>query len=206
MDGGRVLRSLLTRWRSEEDATRLAAAAGRCLAIVMGLVGLLAGNFLLMFVALFVYLGATQEAAAARGRALTAGVPVRRAMVTDFRTLAHGETLRAAGDLLLATSQQDFPVLSGGAVVGLLTRKALLRAMLAEGPDAYVAGAMDRQFARVAPDADLAAAMPLIAAPGGCALVMDGETLVGLLTAENLTEFLLLRQVRETRAALGAPA
>jgi len=193
MDGGRVLRSLLARWRPEDEATRITAATGQFLAVGMGLVGLLSGNFMLVFIAMFVYLGAAQEGAMARGRILTSGFPARAAMVTDFRTLEHGETIRDAANLLLATSQHDFPVMHGGSVVGLLTRNALIRAMLAQGPEAYVAGVMDREFVRIAPDMDLSEAFSKMA--GTCSLVMDGDNLLGLLTSENLSEFLLLRQI-----------
>ena len=159
------------------------------------------GNFILVFVALFVYLGAAQEGAAVRGRILTTGFPVRAAMITDFRTLEHGQTIRDAGDLLLATSQHDFPVMHGGQVVGLLSRSRLVKAMLTDGPEAYVAGAMDREFTRLSPDMPLTEALPLVSGPGGCALVMDGEEhLLGLVTAENISEFLLLRQVNLVQA------
>ncbi len=201
MDGGRILRSFLSLRLPEEEATRIAAGAGQGLAILMGLAALLWGNFLLMFVALFVYLGAAHEGAAARGRILTTGFPVRAAMITDFRTLQHGDTIRDAGNLLLTTSQHDFPVMHGDAVVGLLTRSALVRAMLTEGPDSYVAGAMDREFARVSPDQPLQDALPLVSAPGACALVMDSDDrLLGLLNSENVSEFLLLRQVSLAQA------
>jgi CBS domain-containing protein len=151
---------------------------------------------MLMFVAMFVYLGAAQEGSAARGRILSTGYPVRAAMITDFRTLQHGESIRDAGNLLLATSQHDFPVMHGEAVVGLLSRAALVRAMLTAGPDSYVAAAMDRNYKRVAPDIPLTEALPLVAGPAACALVMDGEDrLLGMLTSENLSEFLLLRQL-----------
>src|SRR5262249_1372810 len=104
---------------------------------------------------------------------------------------------------LLATSQQDFPVMHGGGVVGLLTRNALIRGVLTQGPDAYVAGVMDRAFVRVPPDMDLSEAF--VKSNGSCALVMEGETLLGLLTAENLSEFLVLRQIHliegKTRAS-----
>ncbi len=202
MDGGRILRSVIAFWKSEEEATQIAASAGQFLAVAMGLFGLLSGNFLLMFVALFVYLGAQQEGAAARGRSLTSGFPVRAAMITDFRTLSHGNTIREAGDLLLSTSQQDFPVMHGDEVVGLLTRSALMRAMLREGPDAYVAGVMERNFPRVPPDMELAAALPILSAAGSSALVMDGDRLLGLLTAQNLYEFMLLRQVSLAQAKM----
>jgi len=200
MDGGRVLRAFLALRRPEEEATRLAAGAGQVLAFAMGLAGLLWGNFMLVFVALFVYLGAFQEGAAARGRILTSGFQVEAAMITDFRTLQHGDTIRDAGQLLLATSQHDFPVMLGDQVVGLLSRAALMRAMMAEGPDAYVAGAMDREFKRVTPGTPLSEALPLFSGPGACVLVMDDEGLLkGMLTSEHFSEFILLRQASQAQ-------
>ncbi|MCS7025939.1 MAG: site-2 protease family protein [Bryobacteraceae bacterium] len=198
MDGGRVLRSMLALKYGESQATELAAKAGRILAIGMGLYGLISANYMLIFIAFFVYLGAAQESAALMGRQLTQGVPVSAAMITDFRTLSHGQTIRDAANLLLATSQQDFPVMSGSNVIGLLSRGTLLRAMAQEGPDSYVAGVMERDFLRLDPRMDLSEAMLLLAQAGTCALVMEGEELRGLLTAENLTEFLLLRRLDRT--------
>jgi len=200
MDGGRILRSLLARKRSLEEATRVAALTGRTLAIFMGMAGLLASNFMLVFIALFVYLGAAQEDNAARGRLLSAGFPVRAAMITDFRTLQHGDTIRDAGNLLLATSQSDFPVLHGETVIGLLTRQRLVRAMMSQGADAYVAGAMDRDFLTLSPDTPLTEVLPQLTPSGSCALVIDRDgRLLGMVTAENVSEFLLLRQASIVR-------
>lgn len=204
MDGGRALRSLLAGGRGQDEATRIAAAAGRLFSIAMGLYGLLTMHSrtngssisaLLVFIAFFVYLGAAQEGAAAKGRLLTHGIPVRAATVTQYHTLAHGSTIRDAASLLLSTSQQDFPVMHGDHVIGLLGRNALLRAMATEGPDCYVAGVMDREPPAIPPDMDLSEALPLVAQAGSCALVMDGEQLLGLLTTDNLSEFLVLRSL-----------
>lgn len=194
MDGGRVLRSLLARRRSEAEATRIASAAGRFLAIGFGLYGLLTMHFMLVFIAMFVYLGATQESAVVVGRSLMEGIPVKDAMVTDYRTLEHGNTIRDAANLLLATSQQDFPIVLGHHVMGLLGRQALLRGMADNGPDAYIAGIMDREYQRISPQIALADALPLLGQTT-CALVMEGEKLVGLLTRENVSEFLMLRRL-----------
>lgn len=194
MDGGRMLRALLSFIRTQDEATRIASWMGRMLAISMGLYGLLAPQFMLVFFAFFIYLGAAQEGAAALGRTLTHGIPVRAAMITEFHKLGHGDTIRNAANLLLATSQQDFPVMHGDQVVGLLGRNLLLKALAAEGPDAYVAGVMDREFLQLEPVTDLAGVLPLMAQAGRCALVMDGAKLVGLLTTDNLSEFLLLRR------------
>jgi Zn-dependent protease/predicted transcriptional regulator len=194
MDGGRVLRSLLARRNSEEVATRRAAAAGRALAILLGIYALAAGHFFLLFIAIFVYLGATQETIVATGRTLTVGAMVKSAMVTEFETLQHGNTIREAANRLLATSQQDFPVLLGQQVIGLLGRNALLRGMAVDGPDAYVAGVMERNFPRVSPDDALEDVLPVMNETS-CALVMNAkDDLVGMLTRENLSEFLMLRK------------
>jgi stage IV sporulation protein FB len=203
MDGGRVLRSLLAANRPVEEATRLVARVGTALAALMGLYGLLSANFLLIFLAFFIYVGAAQESLAANSQTLLQGVPVRAAMITDFRTLAHGNTIREAADLLLATSQQDFPVLSGETVVGLLSRTSLLRAMATEGPDAYVAGAMERDFISLSPEMELVEAARLLGG-GACGLVFERDRLVGMVTAENLSEYMVLRQIGAARRRAGS--
>lgn len=201
MDGGRILRAMLALKKGETAATETAARAGRVLAILMGLYGLVSANFLLVFVAFFVYLGAVQENAAVIGRALLEGVPVRMAMITDYRTLSHGDTIRDAANLLLSTSQQDFPVMLGDQVLGLLGRGALLRAMAQEGPDAYVASVMDREFWALNPESPLSDAMPMLAQSGNCMLVMQEGKLLGMITTENVTEFLLLKRMGLDREA-----
>jgi Zn-dependent protease/CBS domain-containing protein len=195
MDGGRMLRALLAAGRPEDQATRIATRVGMVMAALLGLAGLLTNNFILVFVAFFIYVGNIYENMTSLGRSLMRGEQVRSAMVTDFRTLHHSDSIRVAADLLLATSQQDFPVLSGEAVVGLLNRTALLRAMATEGPDVYVAGSMTREFVSLSPDMDLADAAPLLAKAGSCAMVFEADKLVGLLTTENLSEFLVLRRI-----------
>ena len=194
MDGGRMFRAILSSIRSEYEATRIATWSGRMLAISMGLYGFIYMP-MLTFVAFFIYLGAANEGAASRGRSLTQGIPVRAAMVTEYRTLSHGSTIRDAANLLLSTSQQDFPVVHGDQVLGLLGRNALLRGMALEGQDSYIAAFMERQFASVSPDKDLSEVLPVMAQAGACALVMEDGRLLGLLTAENLSQFLLLRSV-----------
>lgn len=195
MDGGRILRSLLARYKPEAEATQLAARIGTGMAVLMGLYGLVTFNVFLLFIAFFVYLGASQERAMSIGKSVTQGIPASAAMMTEYRTLSHGDTLRDAANALLASAQQDFPVMLGNRVIGLLGRSNLLRALAQDGPDAYISSHMNRDFLRIHPDTDLAEAMPLVAQAGSAALVMRDEELLGLLTTENLTEFIVLRQI-----------
>lgn len=195
MDGGRILRSLLARYRNETAATELAARIGTGMAVAMGLFGLVTFNIFLLFIAFFVYLGASQERVMAIGKSAMEGMPVSAAMVTEYQTLSHGDTLRDAATALLSSTQQDFPVMLGNRVIGLLGRDRLLRALAQDGPDAYISAHMDRNFLRVDPETDLAEAMPKVAASGSAAIVMRDDDLIGLLTMENLTEFILIRRM-----------
>lgn len=195
MDGGRALRAFLSMRRGDEFATRVAASMGKFLAVAMGIYGIYSGEVFIMLLALLIYMSASYESAASAGKALTQGIPVRAAMISDYRTLSHGATLREAADLLLATSQQDFPVVNGGQVIGLLDRTSFLRGMATEGPDTFVAGVMNRDFLNLSPETDLSDAVAQLSEAGACGLVMEEDRLLGLLTTENVSEFLMLRKL-----------
>jgi Zn-dependent protease len=95
MDGGRILRAILA-WRMPHlRATRIASQVGQGLAFVLGATGLFT-NPMLILIALFVWLGASQEAASVEMKAALSGTPVREVMLTDFETLRAGDTLAAA--------------------------------------------------------------------------------------------------------------
>ncbi|BDI31996.1 protease [Capsulimonas corticalis] len=201
MDGGRVLRAILALNVGPQRATAMAAGIGQLIAIVAGLWAVLSGNWFYMFIALFVYIGAGQEAFVYSQAALLEGVSVAKAMMTDVRTLTVGSTLKEAADLLLATSQQDFPVLHGDSVEGVLTRDGLLRGLAAEGPGAYVAGVMARQFQIVAPGQSLAESLPEL--ENGPLIVLDpanGNRLLGMVTAENVSEYFAVTRIVAARA------
>jgi CBS domain-containing protein len=159
------------------------------------------GNFSLVFIALFVFFAAGQEAQAEQSREVVEDAIVSEAMVREFTTLAPGDNLRRAAEVLLATSQQDFPVVHGDEVVGILSRNQLLRGLAQEGDTAYVAGTMNREVVFAGPSDDLE---PVMMNPNGVqrapVLVRgDDGTLVGMLTMENLMEFLTLRQIGRSR-------
>lgn len=86
-------------------------------------------------------------------------------MVTDFRALAPGDTLARAAALTLSGFQQDFPVMEGGALVGILTQADLVRAMAQAGTDTFVEVAMQRRFETARPSEMLDVAL----APGAAA-------------------------------------
>jgi Zn-dependent protease/predicted transcriptional regulator len=198
MDGGRVLRAFLALRMPEVRATQIAGTVGQFLAIVIGFVGLFNGMILLMLVAFFVYLGAGQEVQAMVGLSFVSNRRVRDAMLTRFRTIESGQSLEAAAHMLLEGSQQDFPVMAGEEAIGLLARSDIARGLATEGPTGYVAGHMKRDYKRASPDDPLDKALELFSKEDpNPLLVIEGDHLVGMLTAENLSEFIMLEHARQ---------
>ncbi len=200
MDGGRVLRAILALKMPDARATQIAGGIGQMMAILIGLYAILSGQAILMLVAFFVFLGAAQEVASTVQSGYLAGRHVGEAMITDFQTLSNGSTLEDASRLLISGSQQDFPVVFGEEVLGVLNRTALAQGIAAQGPAAYVATVMSRDTRRLAPGEPLERAIEMFSSDRSSILVMKAESLVGILTAENLSEFIMLEHARASRA------
>lgn len=193
MDGGRALRALLAERMDYVRATSVAASLGQGLALLFGFIGLFFNPFLL-FIALFVWMGASSEASMVQMRSGLAGVPVSRAMIIDFRTLEADDPLQRAIDLVLAGSQRDFPVTEQGRLVGVLTRNALLAALADRGPAGRVQDVMARDFATADAREMLEPAFRRLqeCQCGVMPVVLD-QRIVGLLTPDNVGELVMLR-------------
>jgi len=196
MDGGRVLRALLASRMDYRRATRVAASVGQGMAILFALLGLfVVKNPFLLFIALFVFLGAQSEAEMVGMQQTLRGQLARDAMVTRFRPLDAEATLDAAARELLAGSQQDFPVISGDRMVGVLMRNDLVKAIAEGGLQSRVQDAMRRKCAVVEASEPLRVAFDKMREAGSSTVpVMHEGRLVGLLTLENVGELVMLNE------------
>jgi Zn-dependent protease/CBS domain-containing protein len=209
MDGGRVLRAALAmRGGNYARATEQAARVGRAFALLFGLLGLfVVGNPFLVFIALFVWLGAAGEAAAVQTSSTLAGVSVGHVMITDVRTLSPQDPLERAVRFVLDGFQQDFPVVAGGEVVGVLTRAMLLRALAERGPAAPVDDVMQRDFRSASPDEPVEEVLSRLETCGCHAMpVVRGRELLGVLTTENVGEFVMVQTALRGARLKYAPA
>jgi Zn-dependent protease/CBS domain-containing protein len=194
MDGGRALRARLALRQDYVQATRTAAGIGQGFALLLGLLGLFSNPFL-VFIALFVWIGAAAELGAVQTKAALTGYPVQAAMITHFDLLAADDTLATASEALLAGSQVDFPVVdASGLLVGVLTRSDLIRGLTAGGPSATVETTMTRRFARADPSEMLQGALArLEGSECTCIPVVRSGRVLGILTMENVGELMMLR-------------
>ncbi len=200
MDGGRVLRAALAMRMSFAQATEVAARIGKVFALVFALAGLfVVGNPFLVVIAAFVWLSAAAEANAAQLKDTVGGVPVAKAMITDIRALDPGQPVSAAIEEVRAGFQHDFPIVHDHTVTGMLTREDLLGALAHGQADVPVSEVMHRDFAATTPDESIERAMERLRDCHCRTLpVMQGRDVVGLLTAEKISEFVMIASAART--------
>lgn len=194
MDGGRVLRALLAMRLPYDRATRIASRIGQGAALVFGGIALVYGNVILGLVAVFVFMAAGEERNMVQTHTTLSGLPVRAAMLTDFHALASHEPLQRAVDYLMAGSQQDFPVLDGDRLLGVLTRSDLIRALQQHGAGTPVREVIepDPHHAEAWEPLEHVVARMRAGARSAVPVLHQGR-LVGLLTLENVGDLLLVR-------------
>ncbi len=196
MDGGRVLRAFLATRTDFVSATQTAAKVGQGMALLFGFLGMFFNPFL-MFIALFVWIGAGQEAESAQVHAVLGKAAVTRAMLTEFRTIGLEDSLERVVELILAGSQHDFPVMDGDHVVGVLRREDLFAA-LALRELKTVADVMRKDVQVVDSNEMLEDAFKkLQGSETGTLPVMDAGRLVGIVTTENMAEYLMIEAARK---------
>lgn len=198
MDGGRVLRALLATRYSFGRATELAAMVGQGFAVAFGILGIFS-NPMLIVIAVFVFLAASAEAGHAQLRDVSRGALVSDAMITQFRALATGATVDEAANALIQTTQKEFPIVDGaGKLRGVLTRDAMIKALKEKGPQCPVLEATDVEIPTVSARATLESAIKVLQESRAPAIgaTDSSDRLIGLLTAENLGEMMMVRAAR----------
>jgi|694.fasta_scaffold134856_2 Zn-dependent protease/predicted transcriptional regulator len=189
LDGGRVLRALLAMGMGFPRATRIASAIGQFAAIALGLFGLLTGNLILALVAVFIFVGATQETAVAESKVVLTTRRLGDAYNRHVITLQNGDRLSRVVDYILTSYQPDFAVLFGKKLLGIVTRDDVMRALASQPYDLYVSEVMKRDFVKLDANLTLDEARDQLAEQSvRVAAVYDGENFLGLISMEDIQE------------------
>ncbi len=196
MDGGRILRALLAERMDYVLATRRAVMIGQALAMVMMLAGL-AWNVWLVLIGFFLFLGAQMEDRSVLFHSLLEAVSMEDVMLTGFNVLSPADTLEDALNKAVHSLQDDFPVVRGSDMVGVVNKQRILDALRREG-NGYVQSAMMRNFEIAQRTDSLGAGFRKLGKRGLTMIpVVDDLRLVGIVTLQNLTHSMAL--VLETR-------
>ncbi len=208
MDGGRALRAVFSRRVDMVQATQRAVRIGHVFSILMIMVGMLISSrpetrwdgYWLMMIGFFLFAGAQLEERSAVFQSVLQSVRLEEVMLTDFATLSPADTLEDALEKAVHTLQDDFPVVRGSDMVGVVSRQKILEALRAEG-NGYVQAVMNRIFEVAAKQESLASAFRKLSARNLSIIpVVDDQHLVGIVTLQNLMHSMsLLAESRKLR-------
>ena len=202
MDGGRALRGWFTRCMDMVQATRRAVRIGHVFSVLFMMVGILVGDWWLVMVGLFLFFGAQLEERSAIFQSVLQSVRLEEVMLTDFATLSPADTLEDALEKAVHTLQDDFPVVRGSDMVGVISKQKILDALRADG-NGYVQAVMNRIFDVAAKQDSLASAFRKLSARNLSIIpVVDEQHLIGIVTLQNLMHSMaLLAETRKLRRA-----
>ena len=198
MDGGRVLRAYFAERMEYVRATRLAVTIGQGFAMLLIFLGV--WNAWLMLIGFFLFVGAQLEDRSVVFQSVLESVRMEDVMLTGFSTLSPADTLEDALQKAVHTLQDDFPVVRGSDMVGVISKQRIVEA-LRRGGNGYVQSAMVRVFEIAQRTDSLASAFRKLGGRGLSMIpVVDQERLVGIVTMQNLMHSMaLLAETRRLR-------
>jgi Zn-dependent protease len=196
MDGGRVLRGLLGLRVDLLKATRIAVGIGEIFAIFLFFFGLFFNPWLAL-IAIFIYLGAEGEKKATELKVVITDVPVKAAMLTDVEAVTPDVTLGAVLEKICHGLQQDFPIIEGNKVLGILSREKIFSALHNHSRDTRVREIMSQEFLSTSEDTPLSEVFKKMSSEKISVLpVMQGGILKGLISLEQIGKYHMLCGLR----------
>ncbi|KIA86387.1 site-2 protease family protein [Flavobacterium sp. AED] len=200
MDGGRVLRALLSFKLPRNVATRIAARIGQFLAMAFIILGFFTSPFLI-FIGIFVIIGAQIEADYTESKFMLKGFKVQDVVMKDYQTIDTDEKIKKAVELLLDSQNKNFLITENNIPVGTLNRDQIIMALSKKGDDEFIYNVMDRNLIILESNSLLENVFELIQQnKSTLMLVMENNQLIGTLDIENLLEFILINEVKIKKA------
>lgn len=198
MDGGRVLRALLSFRLNRKDATRIAVRMGHIFALLFGFFGIAYGHILLVVIAVFIYMAASSEGMQVSFSESMRGFTVSDVLDRDFMSVKPEDSLGKVLELMLHRHQENIPVISGNRYRGLLTRREIIEGMHSYSKDVSCDRLMRTDLPVIDSNTGINSAQRMLQEKSSPALaVNDGENIVGVVTAEDINRLFVMVNARE---------
>ena len=196
MDGGRVLRALLAMKFQRHIATNIAARIGQILAIGFIIAGFSINPFLI-FIGIFILLGAQAEASYTQAKSMLAGYKVKDVLMKDFKTIDAGDTVKSAVNILLNSQCKSFLVMKDNKPAGTLNRDEIIKGLSEKGENELIVNLMNSNLIFLNSDALLEDVFHQSQQNKSTLMpVLENNKLVGTLDTENILEFIMIRNVK----------
>jgi Zn-dependent protease/CBS domain-containing protein len=199
LDGGRLVRVFFARTMNASSATRRAVTISSAISMVLIFGGLFTDPWLTM-VGVIIFSAAQLEERALVFQSVLDNVRLEEVMLTDFATLSPADTLEDALEKAVHSLQDDFPVVRGSDMVGVISRQRILEALRAEG-NGYVQAVMSKIFDVSMREDSLGSAFRKLTARSSSIIpVVEDQRLIGIVTLQNLMHSMsLLAESRKLR-------
>ncbi len=198
-DGGRIMRSLIARRSSYLDATRIATTAGKFFAFLFVLFGFLSGNFILIFIAIFIFIGSSQEYQQTLYRTSLTDFKVKDLMTKDVSIVDENITVEELLQKMLTELHSGYPVFSEGDLTGCVTISDTKKVDPGERNNYKVKDIMSRDIKIVLPDDDVYQVLKKLSSYNiGRLMVVENENLFGIITRSDVMKGFRLRQIQAT--------
>lgn len=187
MDGGRALRALLAMRMGYQKATRIAVNFGHIFALVFAYYGIIKLNLILVVVAVFIYMAASNEELQVEVKETLKKFKVCDILPRDFLTLPGDTTLAKVLELIFHSHQEDFPVVEGGVMSGFITRQDIMKGIHALGTGAKASEIMRTKVPNVKETDPLIKVQNIMQESGMRALpVTNIKGVIGVVTLEDI--------------------
>ncbi len=199
MDGGRVLRALLAFRLERHIATKYAARVGQLLAVGFIFIGIFYNPFLI-FIGLFVIMGAQMETEYTESRFFIKGYKVRDVLMKQFISIDVNEPLNTAITSLLDSQSKIFLITENNEPIGTLNRDQIIFSLSKHGENYPIREAMNTNLIFLEVETPLEDIFELVYHnKSNLMLVIENNHIVGTLDTENLLEFLLINEVKSKK-------
>lgn len=190
MDGGRILRAILALKMNRVKATQIAASIGQFIAVIFLLIGLLYNPFLI-FIALFIFLGAYGENKMVQHLALLSGHTVEEAMLLNITTFKPKDPLDIVVNKIISGTENNFVVVEDDIVKGVLYHKNIIEN---SNKNVLVEEIMTKTYKTIKDTDKLNKIYQLVySAKQEFIPVVNNGKLIGAIDAINLSEYLLIQ-------------
>ncbi|MGA8071731.1 MAG: site-2 protease family protein, partial [Halobacteriota archaeon] len=198
MDGGRVFRAWLASREPYLKATHTAVQVGKIFAIVMGIVGLFISPILII-IAFFIYIAASDEERQTTITQTLAGIKVRDIMTADVATVPPSMTITQLIEVMFQSKHATYPVVDNGTLVGLISFTNVHQVPPNRRDDIMVGNVMIRNVEPVTPDDEASDVFVKLAQRRLESIpVVQGGSVVGIVTQKDVTSAMtLLGEARE---------
>jgi Zn-dependent protease/CBS domain-containing protein len=208
MDGGRVLRGFLAERMPYIRATRIAVSIGKLFAYMLAIIGILSWpvGLWLLIIAVFIYIAAGEEERSTTLSLTLEGIKVKDIMTKDVHTLDADATVAQAIDTMFKMKHLGYPVIEGLRMAGIVTLTDISRVPAEARETTTVKDVMTRKVITLKPDDDAFVALQKLSKHKiGRLVVMEGDSLVGIISRTDMLKALELYEVMRSTSGTAPP-